>query len=87
MIVPIVGELLTVIGLLICTYYFYELPMEVNALTESLPPAMTGGWMTMIMAVFSYIGDVSSVSLVGTGQLVEMVRKMFWQKCLFRAPL
>lgn len=72
MVIPVVGELLTVIGLLVCTYYFYELPMEVNALVESLPPAMTGGWMTMIMAIFSYIGDVSSVSLMDLGQLAEM---------------
>lgn len=62
MVVPVVGELITVMGLLICTYYFYELPIQISALVESLPPAMTGGWMTMIMAIFSYIGDVSSVS-------------------------
>ncbi|KAL4120330.1 hypothetical protein QTP88_013046 [Uroleucon formosanum] len=61
MLVPIVGELLTSVGLLVCTYYFYELPVEVVGLVECLPPAMTGGWMTMVMAIFSYIGDVSSV--------------------------
>ncbi|CAH1708580.1 unnamed protein product [Aphis gossypii] len=61
MLIPIVGELLTSIGLLVCTYYFYELPVEVVGLVECLPPAMTGGWMTMVMAIFSYIGDVSSV--------------------------
>ncbi|XP_025206750.1 uncharacterized protein LOC112602730 [Melanaphis sacchari] len=61
MLIPIVGELLTSIGLLFCTYYFYEFPVEVVGLVESLPPAMTGGWMTMVMAIFSYIGDVSSV--------------------------
>lgn len=62
MLIPIVGELLTSVGLLVCTYYFYELPVEVVGLVECLPPAMTGGWMTMVMAIFSYIGDVSSVS-------------------------
>ncbi|XP_050538920.1 solute carrier family 46 member 3-like [Daktulosphaira vitifoliae] len=63
MLVPIIGEFLTSIGLLVCTYYFYELPMEVAGLVESIPPAMTGGWMTMFMAVFSYVGDVSSVKM------------------------
>lgn len=63
MLIPIIGEFLTSIGLLICTYYFYELPMEVAGLVESVPPAMTGGWMTMFMAVFSYVGDVTTVSV------------------------
>lgn len=62
MLIPIIGEFLTSIGLLLCTYYFYELPMEVAGLVESVPPAMTGGWMTMFMAVFSYVGDVTTVS-------------------------
>jgi PCFT/HCP family folate transporter-like MFS transporter 1/3 len=62
MMMPIVGELLTSLGLLVCTYYFYEMPVGIVGLVECLPPAMTGGWMTMDMAVFSYIGDVSSVS-------------------------
>lgn len=62
MLIPVAGELLTAVGLLVCTYYFYELPMQVTGLVESLPTALTGGWMTMVMAIFSYIGDVSSVS-------------------------
>lgn len=62
MLMPIIGEFLTSIGLLVCTYYFHELPMEVAGLVESIPPAMTGGWMTMFMAVFSYVGDVTTVS-------------------------
>ncbi|XP_025424132.1 solute carrier family 46 member 3-like isoform X2 [Sipha flava] len=63
MLIPIIGEFLTSIGLLLCTYYFYELPMEVAGLVESVPPAMTGGWMTMFMAVFSYVGDVTTVKM------------------------
>lgn len=63
MLIPIIGEFLTSIGLLVCTYYFYDLPMEVAGLVESVPPAMTGGWMTMFMAVFSYVGDVTTVSI------------------------
>lgn len=62
MLVPVVGELMSTIGLMLCVYFFDELPMEVTGLVESLPSALTGGWMTMVMAVFSYIGDVSTVS-------------------------
>lgn len=61
MLMPIVGEFLTSIALLICTYFFYQLPMEVAGLSEALFPALTGGWMTMFMAIFSYIGDVTTL--------------------------
>lgn len=60
MLLPIVGEFLTSIGLIINTYFFYELPVEVAAVTEAIFPALTGGWFTMFMGVFSYIGDVTT---------------------------
>lgn len=63
MLLPILGEILTSIGLIVCTYFFYELPMEVAGVVESLFPAITGGWFTMFMAVFSYIGDVTTVEM------------------------
>lgn len=61
MLFPIVGEFCTVVGLMVCTYFFYELPMEVCGIVESLFPALTGGWFTMFMGVFSYIADVTTV--------------------------
>lgn len=61
MLMPIVGEFLTSVGLILCTYFFYELPMEVAGLTEAIFPAMTGGWMTMFMAVFSYVADITTI--------------------------
>ncbi|KAK3928682.1 Proton-coupled folate transporter [Frankliniella fusca] len=68
MLLPILGELLTSIGLLVCTYFYYELPIEAathtNAMgrqfSEAVFPAMTGGWFVMFMAVFTYIADVTS---------------------------
>lgn len=63
MLLPIVGEFITVIGLMFCTYFFYELPMEVNAFIEGLFPAITGGWFTMFMGIFSYIADVTTVEM------------------------
>lgn len=59
MLMPILGEFLTSIGLIVCTYFFHELPMEAAGLVESVFPALTGGWFTMFMAVFSYIADVT----------------------------
>ncbi|KAJ9600011.1 hypothetical protein L9F63_009695, partial [Diploptera punctata] len=63
MLLPIIGEFMTCIGLILCTYFFYELPMEVAGVAEALFPAMTGGWFTMFMAVFSYIGDVTTMEM------------------------
>lgn len=63
MLMPIVGEFMTSIGLIVCTYYFYELPMEVAGVVEGLFPALTGGWMTMFMAIFSYIGDITTLQM------------------------
>ncbi|RZC41749.1 MFS 1 domain containing protein [Asbolus verrucosus] len=63
MLLPIAGELFTVIGLMFCTFFFYELPMEVAGFIEGLFPALTGGWFTMFMGVFSYIADVTTVEM------------------------
>lgn len=66
---PIYGELIKNIGLLICVYFFDQLPMEISGLWQSLPIALTGYWVVMFMAVFAYVGDTSSVSLTHTSVL------------------
>lgn len=63
MLLPIVGEFMTVVGLMICTFFFHELPMEVAGFVEGFFPAITGGWFTMFMGVFSYIADVTTVDM------------------------
>ncbi|KAE8749045.1 hypothetical protein FOCC_FOCC004212 [Frankliniella occidentalis] len=60
MLLPIIGEFLTAVGLLVCTYFYYELPIEATTFSEAVFPAMTGGWFVMFMAVFTYIADVTS---------------------------
>lgn len=57
--VPIVGEFLTAVGFIVNTYYF-DLPVEVSILTEAIFPAITGGWFTNFIGIFSYIGDVTT---------------------------
>lgn len=61
MLLPIVGEFLSSVSMLLCTYFFYEVPMEFTGVFECLWPAMCGGWFTMFMGVFSYIADITSV--------------------------
>ncbi|XP_026328951.1 proton-coupled folate transporter-like [Hyposmocoma kahamanoa] len=57
---PIVGDLLACISNIINTYFFYELPLELCMFMEAFFPSLAGGWITMYMGAFSYIGDVSS---------------------------
>jgi MFS transporter, PCFT/HCP family, solute carrier family 46, member 3 len=58
---PIVGEFMTCIGFIVNTYFFFELPVEAAALTEAIFPAITGGWYTSLIGVFSYIGDITTI--------------------------
>lgn len=41
MLIPILGELVTALGLMLCTY-FENTPMEVAGVTEALFPGLTG---------------------------------------------
>lgn len=58
---PVIGEIVTIIAFLCSVYFFYELPVEFNCFFEAVPPALTGGWFAMFMGVFSYISSISSV--------------------------
>ncbi|KAL6437540.1 hypothetical protein ACFW04_004171 [Cataglyphis niger] len=60
MLLPIIGEFFSSVTLIACTYWFHELPMETVVL-ETVWPALTGGWFTMFMGIFSYIADITSV--------------------------
>ncbi|XP_022170772.1 hippocampus abundant transcript 1 protein-like [Myzus persicae] len=60
MLLPVYGEVVRNLGLLVCVYFFDELPMNLTGLWQSLPIAVTGYWTVMYMAVFSYVGDHST---------------------------
>ncbi|XP_026676221.1 uncharacterized protein LOC103505018 [Diaphorina citri] len=60
MLLPVFGDMLTCAGLMLTTYY-ESVPMQVSGFIEAIFPALTGGWITMFMAVFSYIGNVATV--------------------------
>ncbi|XP_028169291.1 proton-coupled folate transporter-like [Ostrinia furnacalis] len=57
---PVIGELLTSINNLVNVYFFYEIPVQVTVFLETLFPAITGGWVTMFLGVFSYISDITT---------------------------
>lgn len=57
MLIPIVGELITALGLILCTY-FDKLPMEAAGVTEALFPGLAGTFISLShnsMRIFSEI--------------------------------
>ncbi|KAK4884691.1 hypothetical protein RN001_000962 [Aquatica leii] len=60
MLIPIMGEILSNIGFLLCTYFFYELLMEVSIAIEVFPTALTGGSNMYSLGIFTYIAVVST---------------------------
>lgn len=63
MLAPIVGEFLCCFSLIVCVYFFYQLPMEVCGFVAAFFPNITGGWTVMFMAVFSYISDITTIEM------------------------
>ncbi|XP_061705176.1 proton-coupled folate transporter-like [Cydia pomonella] len=60
MLLPIFGDLLMTVSNIICTMLFYEIPVEVTMFLEVLFPAITGGWVTIFIGIFSYISDITT---------------------------
>lgn len=60
MVFPILGKLLSVIGIILSTVFFLQIGLNETALIEGLPPALAGGRVAMTMAVYSYITDITT---------------------------
>lgn len=60
MLVPIFGEFMTCMLNIINTYFFNEVPVEWTVFMEVMFPSLTGGWYTMFLGTFSYLGDITS---------------------------
>ncbi|KAJ8732266.1 hypothetical protein PYW08_014996 [Mythimna loreyi] len=56
---PIVGEVLSCLGLILNTYFF-SLPIQVLAFAEVIFAAIVGGGYTNSIGVYSYIGDITN---------------------------
>ncbi|XP_075981401.1 lysosomal proton-coupled steroid conjugate and bile acid symporter SLC46A3-like [Anticarsia gemmatalis] len=60
MVLPILGKLISAIGIILTTVFFLQVGVNETALIEGLPPALAGGRVAMTMAVYSYITDITS---------------------------
>ncbi|XP_034835178.1 lysosomal proton-coupled steroid conjugate and bile acid symporter SLC46A3-like [Maniola hyperantus] len=59
--VPFLGEIITNIGLLFATYYFYELSLISTALIEALPAGFSGSYIVIFMGMYSFMADRTTV--------------------------
>lgn len=57
MLLPILGNIMMIIGLLFSTYYFEEVSLNYVGLIEAIFPAITGSWIVFYMAVYTYISS------------------------------
>lgn len=62
MVMPILGKLLSILGIILSTVFFLQVGLNETALLEGLLPALAGGRVAMTMAVYSYITDITSAS-------------------------
>ncbi|XP_026742877.1 proton-coupled folate transporter-like [Trichoplusia ni] len=62
MVLPILGKLISAIGIILSTVFFLQVGVNETALIEGLPPALAGGRVAMTMAVYSYITDITTDS-------------------------
>ncbi|KAJ2947158.1 hypothetical protein O0L34_g16516 [Tuta absoluta] len=60
MIMPIIGEISTCVLNIMNTYFFYQTSVELTVFMEVISPSLTGGWYTMFLGTFSYLGDITS---------------------------
>lgn len=74
LIMPFFGELGAVIGCILCVIFMREWPVEVQGFMQVVVPSFLGGPTMILMAVFAYIADVSSLEMrtlrIGIVQIV-----------------
>lgn len=63
LILPLCGEFIATIGLILCAAYRETWPAEAVAVSETLFPAVMGGSTVMLMSIYSYVADVSTIEM------------------------
>lgn len=59
MLISMLGEIAACLGNILCVYFFYETPLEALILAESLPTVFSGGWFSLFLGIYSYIGNIT----------------------------
>lgn len=60
MLIPMIGEFINSIWLLVSTYFMKDISIHITGLIEGLCTSFSGGLSVMLMGIFSYLGDITS---------------------------
>ncbi|GJQ69727.1 hypothetical protein Trydic_g22293 [Trypoxylus dichotomus] len=63
LLLPIVGEFFAITGCILSVVFMKQLPIEVQGFSQTVVPSFLGGSPTLVMAVFAYISDVSTIEM------------------------
>lgn len=63
MLLPIFGEFFSVAACILCVVYMRTWPLEALGVSQTVIPSLFGGQTMLIMAIFSYIADVSTLEM------------------------
>ncbi|KAL3289019.1 hypothetical protein HHI36_003462 [Cryptolaemus montrouzieri] len=58
--IPLFGDLIGSIGLLVCSYFFLELSIEYSWMVDTLTASLFGGQCSINLGIFSYVAGISS---------------------------
>lgn len=62
LILPLIGDIVTAILLLVSLVFYNELPVEYNAFAEAIPQGLAGGWYSLMTAAFAYISEDPNIN-------------------------
>lgn len=63
LIMPLIGETLSAVGFILCAINRHSWPMEAVGISEALFPSLSGGSTTLMMAMYAYVADVSTLEM------------------------
>lgn len=61
MLLPLIGEFFSVAACILCVVYMKEWPIEALGVSQTVIPSFFGGQTMLVMAVFSFIADITSI--------------------------
>lgn len=74
LVIPIFGEFFSVLGCTLCVVFMRSWPLEAQGFFQTVVPSFFGGQTMIVMAVYAYIADVSTLEMrtlrIGIVQIV-----------------
>lgn len=74
LILPLIGELFAVVGCILSVTFMNSWTLEMQGVVQTVIPSFFGGQTMLVMAVFAYIADISTIEMrtlrVGIVQIV-----------------